>query len=53
MDMVLSLIPEPTEESLTRALQKSVDDLLSLGLTGAVTDDLGYYGDYRKSAASI
>ena len=39
-------MPEPTEESLTRALRKSVDDLLSLGLTGAVTDDLGYYGDY-------
>ena len=47
-DMVLSLIAEPTEESLTRALQKSVDDLLSLGLTGAVTDDLGYYGDYAN-----
>ena len=47
-DMVLSLIAEPTEESLTRALQKSVDDLLSLGLTGAVTDDLWYYGDYAN-----
>ena len=47
-EMVLSLIPEPTEESLTRALHTSVDDLLSLGLTGAVTDDLGYYGDYRN-----
>ncbi|MBE1553072.1 amidohydrolase [Sporosarcina limicola] len=45
-EIVKALIPEPTEESLTRALQKSVDDLLSLGLTGAVTDDLGYYGDY-------
>ncbi|MCZ2259298.1 amidohydrolase [Sporosarcina sp. G11-34] len=47
-DLVLALIPEPTEEMLTRALQKSVDDLLSLGLTGAVTDDLGYYGHYRN-----
>lgn len=45
-EMVLNLIAQPTEESLTRALHKSVDDLLSLGLTGAVTDDLGYYGDY-------
>ena len=34
-EIVLALIPEPTEESLTRALRKSVDDLLSLGLTGA------------------
>lgn len=47
-DMVLGLIPESTEESLTRALDKSVDDLLSLGLTGAVTDDLGYYGHFRN-----
>ncbi|MGN7386306.1 amidohydrolase [Sporosarcina sp. SAFN-015] len=48
MDRMLQLIPEPTEEMLTKALEKSVDDLLSLGLTGAVTDDLGYYGDYRN-----
>ena len=48
MDRLLQLIPEPTEEMLTKALDKSVDDLLSLGLTGAVTDDLGYYGDYRN-----
>ncbi|MFS0689672.1 amidohydrolase [Sporosarcina sp. 179-K 8C2 HS] len=48
MDRVLQLIPEPMEEMLTKALEKSVDDLLSLGLTGAVTDDLGYYGDYRN-----
>ncbi|MDN4606469.1 amidohydrolase [Sporosarcina highlanderae] len=48
MNRLLQLIPEPTEEMLTKALEKSVDDLLSLGLTGAVTDDLGYYGDYRN-----
>ena len=45
---VLQLIPAPTEEMLTKALAKSVDDLIVLGLTGAVTDDLGYYGDYRN-----
>lgn len=44
-ELVLDLLGEPTEEMLTVALEKSVDDLLSLGLTGAVTDDLGYYGD--------
>ncbi|MCG7343243.1 amidohydrolase [Sporosarcina sp. ACRSL] len=48
MDRLMQLIPEPTEEMLTKALEKSVDDLLSKGLTGAVTDDLGYYGDYRN-----
>ncbi|MER2088155.1 MAG: amidohydrolase [Sporosarcina sp.] len=47
-EMVLALIPEPTEQTLTQALRKSVEDLLSLGLTGAVTDDLGYYGDYTN-----
>ncbi|CAM3271196.1 amidohydrolase [Filibacter tadaridae] len=47
-EIVLGMIPEPTEEALTRALRTSVGDLLSLGLTGAVTDDLGYYGDYRN-----
>ncbi|WP_262175932.1 amidohydrolase [Saccharococcus sp. Marseille-Q5394] len=48
MDRVLQLIPQPTEKMLTMALEKSVDDLLSLGLTGAVTDDLGYYGNYQN-----
>lgn len=47
-NLVLDLIGEPTVESLTASLEKSLDDLLSLGLTGAVTDDLGSYGDYRK-----
>lgn len=48
MDFVLKLMPQPTEESVTHALRKSVDDLLAFGLTGAVTDDLGYYGDYTN-----
>ena len=47
-EMVNQLLPEPSEESLTHALERSIDDLLSLGLTGAVTDDLGYYGDYQN-----
>ncbi len=42
MHRILGLIPNPTEEWLTTALQTSVEHLLSLGLTGAVTDDLGY-----------
>ncbi len=47
-DLVLGLIGEPTVESLTTSLEKSVEDLLALGLTGAVTDDLSLYGDYQK-----
>lgn len=45
--LVLNHVPTPTEKNLTDSLRKSVDDLLSLGLTGAVTDDLGYYDNYR------
>lgn len=49
MNLILQHLPEPTEAYLTRALQKSVDDMHALGLTGAVTDDLGWYGgDYKK-----
>lgn len=47
-DLVLNLIDEPSAEMLTVSLNKAVDDLLSLGLTGAVTDDLGYYGSYKN-----
>ncbi|MDW0110049.1 amidohydrolase [Sporosarcina aquimarina] len=47
-DLVEAVIPVPDEASLTRALQASVEDLLSRGITGAVTDDLGYYGDYSN-----
>ncbi|KXH80850.1 amidohydrolase [Sporosarcina sp. HYO08] len=48
MNLVLQHMPEPTEAYLTRALEKSINDMHALGLTGAVTDDLGWYGDYKK-----
>lgn len=47
-DLVEAVIPVPDEAALTRALQASVEDLLARGITGAVTDDLGYYADYRN-----
>lgn len=47
-DLVANQVPEVSVEYLTRALQKSVDDLLSLGLTGAHTEDMGYYGHYSR-----
>ncbi|SKB04467.1 amidohydrolase [Sporosarcina newyorkensis] len=47
MQYVLQLLPEPSETYVTKALQTSVDHLFSVGLTGVVTDDLGYYGDYK------
>lgn len=45
--LVSKLIPKVTEEVLTKALSESVDHLLSLGLTGAQTDDLGDFGPYQ------
>lgn len=47
MQRILQLLPDPTEAYTTKALETSVDHLLSLGLTGVVTDDLGYYGRYQ------
>lgn len=47
-DLVANQVPEVSVEYLTRALQKSVDNLLSLGLTGAHTEDMGYYGHYSR-----
>ncbi|WKA53320.1 amidohydrolase [Planococcus shixiaomingii] len=47
-DMVFAKVPEVSVAYLTRALEMSVDNLLSLGLTGAHTEDMGYYGDYSR-----
>ncbi|PIC98731.1 amidohydrolase [Sporosarcina sp. P29] len=47
MQRVLQLLPNPTVAYVTKALETSVDHLLSVGLTGVVTDDLGYYGNYQ------
>ncbi|MBT2582088.1 amidohydrolase [Planococcus sp. ISL-109] len=47
-DLVANVIPEVTVEYLTKALKTSVDDLLKLGLTGAHTEDMGYYGHYSR-----
>lgn len=47
-ELVANEVPPVSVEYLTRALQTSVDDLLALGLTGAHTEDMGYYGHYSK-----
>ena len=47
-ELVAAKVPEVSVAYLTRALQTSVDDLLALGLTGAHTEDMGYYGHYSK-----
>ncbi len=47
-DLVSCQVPEVSVDYLTTALKTSVEDLLSLGLTGAHTEDMGYYGDYNR-----
>ena len=53
MQRVLQLLPDPTVAYVTKALETSVDHLLSVGLTGVVTDDLGYYGRYQTPLAAF
>lgn len=45
--LVQQHMPVPNVQLLTKALETSVDHLLSLGITGAVTDDLSYFGTYH------
>lgn len=47
-DLVESIVPAPTAESIQKALETAVDDLTSMGLTGCHTDDLGYFGRYQN-----
>lgn len=47
-DLVSSQVPEVSVDYLTTALKTSVEDLLSLGLTGGHTEDMGYYGDFNR-----
>jgi predicted amidohydrolase YtcJ len=47
-DLVEAIIPHPSEEAIRQALEAAVDDLVSMGLTGGHTDDLGYFGGYEN-----
>lgn len=47
-EVVLQKIPEPSTDFLEDVLARSIADLHALGLTGAITDDLGYYTSYKK-----
>lgn len=48
MELVTKVLPDFTEEYLERALVRTVDDLIARGITGAHTEDMGYYGHYSK-----
>ena len=49
MDLVLSAVPQVTDAYLERAVSSSIQDLQRLGLTGGHTEDLNYYGGYRRT----
>ncbi|KSU83645.1 hypothetical protein GA0061096_2946 [Fictibacillus enclensis] len=48
-DLVKDVVPPATKEYLFTALTAAVKDLLSMGLTGGHTEDLGYYGGFDKT----
>ncbi|WNB93140.1 amidohydrolase [Bacillus sp. NEB1478] len=47
-DIVKKVVPEVSQEYLNRALETSVKNLLSLGLTGGHSEDLSYYGGVER-----
>ncbi|TLS39102.1 amidohydrolase [Pseudalkalibacillus caeni] len=48
-DIVKQAIPEVSESYIKHALQTSVDDLLKMGLVGGHTEDLNYYGGFKRT----
>lgn len=48
-DLILSSIPNPSEEYLKRALRASIQDAHSKGLTGGHTEDLSYYNGFKQT----
>ncbi|MDC3412664.1 amidohydrolase [Aquibacillus sp. 3ASR75-11] len=48
-ELIKDAIPSLSEASLTRLVEKSVDDLLKYGLVGGHTEDLNYYGGFLKT----
>lgn len=47
-ELVAEHVPPVSVDYLTKALRVSVDNLLSLGLTGGHTEDMAYYGHFSK-----
>lgn len=43
-ELIKKAVPEDSRQYLHKALTKSVDDMLQLGLVGGHTEDLSYYG---------
>ncbi|WP_408007201.1 amidohydrolase [Pseudalkalibacillus sp. A8] len=48
-ELVKDALPQVTEDYLHRALRTSVQDLTRLGLVGGHTEDLNYYGGFKRT----
>ncbi|MGY4689214.1 amidohydrolase [Salibacterium sp. K-3] len=48
-DMVRQVMPPVRDEELREALQEAVRQMLRNGLTGGHTEDLNYYGGFRRT----
>ncbi|MCF6138232.1 amidohydrolase [Pseudalkalibacillus berkeleyi] len=48
-DLVRDALPKVTEEYLHRALSTSVEDLTKHGLVGGHSEDLNYYGGFKRT----
>lgn len=48
-DLVLRVLPGPTDEYLEAALTAAIEDCWAKGLTGGHTEDLSYYGSCRRT----
>jgi predicted amidohydrolase YtcJ len=48
-ELVKEVIPNVTDEYVEQALRVAVDDMLCVGLVGGHTEDLHYYGGFKKT----
>ncbi|MFD2705305.1 amidohydrolase [Salibacterium lacus] len=49
VDIVKQVMPEVRDEELREALQAAVQEMLRKGLTGGHTEDLNYYGGFKRT----
>ncbi|RIW35735.1 amidohydrolase, partial [Bacillus salacetis] len=48
-DLLVDALPSPTGEYLEAAMTKAVENCWRLGLVGGHTEDLSYYGNFKKT----
>lgn len=48
-DLLLAAVPEVSEQYLARAAAAAIKDLYKLGVTGSHTEDLNYYGGFKRT----